>query len=294
MYSVLDLLAHGLSAADLSRANALGQSSSKSGQIFRTHSLDTAIGYLTKGFGDGALVAVDANCVNAMVLLGEYRLEKKAFVQIAMHNCVPLGAIVAIFLPTIIESDVAKLRCGEVGFHCPEFSALTDDERSVLRSNLNAGSVSLSERLHFYADQEFSSLSTIVTSVMKECGKSIDGGSGLKAGLQVALYGELVWRDNSVQRDLITHSIARMIQPILNLAPSTDWLRCCCMELTDEKFSFAYRFLEPLLPCAVRFLDLAPQRLTFTREQFQRNAPMIYNCFDREKISEPAGQASVL
>ena len=68
--SVFDLLSNGLIAADLTTANATGQSSSKSGQIFFTQCLETAMAYLSKNFEDGALVAIHADFVNSAILRG--------------------------------------------------------------------------------------------------------------------------------------------------------------------------------------------------------------------------------
>eukprot|EP00966_Prymnesium_polylepis_P220970 5111377-Prymnesium_polylepis.1 len=201
--SIIDLLTFGLSAADLSTASPLGQSSSKSGQIFLTHCLKTATHYLSEGFDDGALVAINVEYVNSAILLQDYRLEKENVFQIALYHRVPLNAIAAIFLPDSFEADLCRLRDGIDNVECDHEETRSIDEygRDAIQKNLTgstdgyAHTSPLFTRLHFYSNDRFSDFETFVESVLLKNGFSLcaQGKIGFDHILPVAAQCETTW-----------------------------------------------------------------------------------------------------
>lgn len=257
--AVKDLFMYGLCAADLTEANPIGQTCSKAGQVLMSDDLSTACRYLSNGFGDGGLVAIESDWVNKAILMGECRFEKEAQLQIAVFSQVPLNAVAAVFLPSVYEADLRRLHASAThtqGFEHMEFGdGMTPDQRTIIHQNLQ----SLFERVHFYSDAHFSSLESIVRSVLQRQGRQLTTVSSLVAMMNQAVANEDMWVANTQQT--VATDLKGWLQPLFpSLSDTDNWLRAGFERLPDDRFTLFSRLVLPLMPVTVRLLDMVTVR----------------------------------
>jgi hypothetical protein len=285
--AVLDFLVRGFSAADLSTSNPFGQSASKNGLLFMTHSVETAGDYLSKEFTDGAFVVLNAHVVNNSLMYKASRLEKESVLQLALYG-ITLAALEMLILPGAYEADLRTIfstgeaDVGKLNLRHPDFERLSAmqlrDIAATLRTHvgINGETQTLMARIVFFRTEDFerSNLSTFVSNLCTDRKKVVIHGCG-SFMLEHTMSKVLRSWD---QQDASGEN-AQWLQEICRLAPSCTSLieanvhmpaTLCAIfaKLNGADFAATFDLLGAFLPRLVWLQDIITRKSVISSEAF--------------------------